>query len=374
MSSPDEHRGRQRAGTLTQELEQLLLARLREEYETENHRLFKNALKVPVLFLSDNETFLGRYMPSFQTLELSRKLVLTRPWGAVQEVLKHEMAHQYVHDVMRVHDETAHGPAFRHVCEKRGIDARATGLPDDPSGDGAPRTTEDRALERVAKLLALAESSSEHEAQAAMNAAQRLMLKYNLEHVAAKTARRYAFRHLGTPTGRVTEAERVISMILRDHFFVDPIWVSVYRPLEGTRASVLEVCGTDANLEMAAYVYDFLVHAGERLWREHQRALRTQRNKDRRAFVAGVMSGFYAKLNQERETQQQAGLVWKGDADLRVFYRARHPSVVTARYSGSAGNPAHQRGRAAGQKLVLHKPVTGGQSSSATSGRVHLLK
>lgn len=356
-------------GKLTAELEQLLLARLREEYETENQRLFKKALRVPTLFLSDNDSFLGRYMPAFQTLELSRKLVLTRPWGAVQEVLKHEMAHQYVHDVMRVHDETAHGPAFRHVCEKRGIDHKATGLPEHPS---AP-STEDRALERVAKLLALAESSSEHEAQAAMNAAQRLMLKYNLEHVAAKTARRYAFRHLGVPTGRVTESERVISMILRDHFFVDPIWVSVFRPLEGTRASVLEVCGTDANLEMASYVYDFLTHAGERLWREHKKATRTQKNKDRRAFIAGVMSGFYAKLNEERVVQRESGLVWKGDADLRVFYRARHPSIVTARFSGSAGNPAHQRGRAAGQKLVLHKPVSGGPSGKE-GGRVHLLK
>lgn len=349
---------------LSEELERLLLDRLREEYDTENHRLFKGTLRQPVLFLSDSESFLGRYMPSFQTLELSRKLVLTRPWGVVQEVLKHEMAHQFVHDVLRVHDETAHGPAFRHACEVRGIDARATGLPEDDRP-----ATEDRALERVAKLLALAESSSEHEAQAAMNAAQRLMLKYNLEHVSAKTARRYAFRHLGVPTGRVTESERVISMILRDHFFVDPIWVSVYRPLEGTRASVLEVCGTDANLEMASYVHGFLTQAGERLWREHQKATRNPKNKDRRAFIAGVMSGFYAKLNEERATQRQAGLVWKGDADLKKFYRSRHPNIVTARFSGSSGNPAHQRGRAAGQKLVLHKPV-----GSGPSGRVHLLK
>ncbi|MFO0611824.1 MAG: DUF2786 domain-containing protein [Polyangiaceae bacterium] len=353
------------AGPLSEELERLLLARLRQEYEDENHRLFKKALRTPVLFLSDNESFLGRYMPAFQTLEISRKLVLTKPWGIVQEVLKHEMAHQYVHDVLHIHDETSHGPAFRHVCEKRGIDPRATGLPD----ESAPEEGQDRVLERVAKLLALAESSSEHEAQAAMNAAQRLMLKYNLDHVSAKTARRYAFRHLGTPTGRVAEWERFISMILRDHFFVDPIWVSVYRPREGTRASVLEVCGTDANLEMAAYVYDFLSHAGERLWREHQRATRTRGNRDRRAFIAGVMSGFYAKLNEERATQREAGLVWKGDADLQVFFRARHPSIVHTRYSGSSANPAHQRGRAAGQKLILHKPVTAGPS-----GRTLLLK
>ena len=39
------------------------------------------------------------------------------------EVLKHEMAHQYAHEILGARDESAHGEAFRTVCQRLGIDA-----------------------------------------------------------------------------------------------------------------------------------------------------------------------------------------------------------------------------------------------------------
>src|SRR5262249_7846916 len=160
-----------------------------------------------------------------------RRLVLGHPWGVVVEVLKHEMAHQYVHEVLGKRDESAHGPAFRDLCEKLGIDAGAAGVP-----SAAGTTADDeRVLGRIARLLALAESANVHEAQAAMNAAQRLMLKHNLESVADHRRPGYGFRHLGKPTGRVGEADRLLGAILGKHFFVEVIWVPVYRPAEGKR-------------------------------------------------------------------------------------------------------------------------------------------
>ncbi len=360
-------RGEKRVSALTAELEAALLREVRAEFSALNASFFKRALSMPVFVLSDSEARLGRYIADDRTLEISRRLVLTQPWGTVLEVLKHEMAHQYVFEVLRVVDETAHGPAFRQVCERLVIDARATGI---PSGESTRTTDEQRVLERIAKLLALAESDSENEAQAAMSAAQRLMLKYNLESVATRrSVEGYAYRHLGKASGRVTEAERMVAVILGEHFFVDVIWVPVYRPLEGKRGSILEVCGTPANLEMASYVHAFLSDAGERLWREHQSLTRTTSNRDRRTYLAGVMSGFYAKLKTARAEQRKEGLVWVGDADLRTYYRKRHPHIVNARFAGSARNEAHALGRQAGQKLVLHRPVRGGPS-----GKTLLLK
>ena len=70
------------------------------------------------------------------------------------EVLKHEMAHQFVDEVLGVHDEPDHGPVFRQVCDERGIDARAAGAPD------ADRAR-DHVLDRIAKLLALAGSPND---------------------------------------------------------------------------------------------------------------------------------------------------------------------------------------------------------------------
>ena len=140
------------------------------------------------------------------------------------------------------------------------------------------------------------------------------------------------------------------------------IWVPVYRPLEGKRGSVLEVCGTPANLEMAAYVHAFLTHAADHLWREHKRARSVRGDRDRRTFLAGVMVGFLEKLNTQRTEHRERGLVWVGDADLELFFKKRHPRVVHVRHAGNRRTAAHAEGREAGRRIVLHKPVQSGPS------------
>lgn len=341
---------------LTIELERALLGELTLEWSRLNASYFKRSLAPPVFVLGEGTSRLGRFSLQERTLEMSRELLLKQSWGVVVEVLKHEMAHQYVLEVLKVEGEAPHGPTFSALCSRLGIDARATGLP------SVERTSEaDRVLDRIAKLLALASSPSEHEAQAAMSAAQRLMLKYNLETAGSRA---YAFRHLGKPTGRVTEAERLIGVVLSEHFFVEAIWVPVYRALEGKRGSVLEVCGTDANLEIASYVYDFLLRSAAGLWDEHKKRAGITKNRDRRTFLAGVMHGFLARLAAHAREQRTAGLVWVKDADLHGFYRARHPHIVHARFAGEHRNDAHMQGREAGKKLVLHKPVKGGPSGA----------
>jgi predicted SprT family Zn-dependent metalloprotease len=355
----------EQAASLSAELEAALLRELRSTYEDLNYSFFKKRLATPAFVLSDAPTRLGRWVSIDRTIEMSRRLVLKEPWGVVVEVLKHEMAHQFVFEVLGKHDESAHGPAFRDVCERLGIDASAAGMP------VATTQSEDdaRVLSRIAKLLALAESANVNEAQAAMSAAQRLMLKHNLESIAdPRRPHAYGFRHLGKPTGRVTEHERLLGAILGKHFFVEVIWVPVYRPAEGKRGSVLEVCGSPTNLEMAAYVHAFLTHTSEHLWREHKRQKKIRGDRDRRTFLSGVMIGFLEKLNAQIPENREKGLVWVGDADLASFYRTRHPRIVHVRHAAQRRSEAHHHGREAGRKIVLHKPV-----GSGPSGGVKLL-
>jgi predicted SprT family Zn-dependent metalloprotease len=346
------------AARLGAELEAALLRELRSTYQDLNHAFFRRKLAGAAMELSDAGSRLGRWVPDVRTIEIARRLVLGQPWGVVVEVLKHEMAHQYVHEVIGAVGESAHGPAFRELCERLGIDSTAAGMP-------TAAVTEDdaRVLERIARLLALAESSNANEAQAAMNAAQRLMLKHNLESVVdARRRPGYGFRHLGAPTGRVTESARLLGAILGKHFFVEVIWVPVYRPLEAKRGSVLEACGTPANLEMAAYVHAFLTHTADHLWREHKHARKIRGDRDRRTYLAGVMAGFMEKLDAQRTENREQGLVWVGDADLDGFYRKRHPRIVHVRHAGTRRTAAHAEGREAGRRIVLHKPVQGGPS------------
>ncbi len=337
---------------LTAALESALVRELREAYAQANDLYFGGRLTPATLELVLSRATLGRWVAATRTVEISRSLVLERPWAAVIEVLKHEMAHQYVLEVLGESGQTAHGSAFRDTCTRLGIDARASGVP-----NVAADPTEEKVVERIARLLALAESPNRHEAEAAMAAAQRLMLKHNLDAVAAPHRGDYAHAHLGRPTGRVGEHERIVAMILGKHFFVEAIWIPSYRPLEGKRGSVLEICGTRSNLAIAEYVHGFLHTTAERLWYEHKRAQSIDSDRDRRSFLAGVMVGFADKLAKQEAASRRDGLVWVKDGDLTAYFRQRHPHVRHLHHAGPRRSDAWAHGRAAGRQIVLHRPV-----------------
>lgn len=347
------------AGSIGVELERAALRALASSYDDLNWSLFHSRLHRPSFAWTSGRGPLGRWVATGRLIELSRALLLDHGWGALVEVLKHEMAHQYVDEVLACRDQSAHGPAFRSVCADRAIDPAASGVPRGTLAD----TTEAKVLERIAKLLALAESSNEHEAQTAMSAAQRLMLKYNLAEAARRAPRRYGFKHLGKPTGRLSEHERILAGLLGEYFFVQVIWVPVWRPLEGKRGSVLEVCGTPENLEIAEYVHAFLLRSAEQLWAEHKRRHGISRNAERRAYLSGVMTGFRNKLARDARRYEKEGLVWVGDSELSSYLKLRHPRVRWTTYGSARRGEAFAHGQEAGRKLIIHRGVREGPSS-----------
>jgi hypothetical protein len=335
---------------LSAALEAALLRELGRSWDELNHALFRERLRRPVLSLSNGEGRLGAWDGQRRQLCLSRSFVLERPWGLVREVLKHEMAHQFVDEVLGVHDESAHGPAFEALCREHGIDARATGLP-------AAGAESDTVLRRVSRLLALAGSPNIHEAEAAMQQARRLMLKHNLDGAVAAARTGFTFRQVGTPRGRVDAHEHVLASLLGDHFFVEVIWVPSYQPLTGRAGRVLELCGTPSNLEVAAYVHGFLLETAERLWRDHKKAARLPGDRERRRFLLGVMMGFGEKLAQAEAASRREGLIWTGDPALGAYLRRRYPRRSGGGSIGYQRTAAHEDGRRAGNQIVLHRPV-----------------
>jgi hypothetical protein len=336
---------------LTAALESAVVRELRAAWRQLNDAYFRSALTHPTLELVASRTTLGRWIAETRTLEISRPLVVEQPWTAVLEVLKHEMAHQYVHEVLRETSQTPHGAAFRDACARLGVEARASGVP------VVTPTSDDRIVSRIARLLALAESPHRHEAEAAMAAAQRLMLKHNLEVVQSAAVRDYVFTHLGEPTGRVGEHERLVAMILGKYFFVEAIWIPVYRPLEGKRGSVLEICGSRANLATAEYVHGFLHQTAARLWNDHKVARGLTSDRERRAYLSGVMTGFADKLARQATKSRSEGLVWVRDGDLDSYFRRRHPHVRHVRHAGHKRTNAWAEGREAGHRIVLHRAI-----------------
>lgn len=347
------------APALTADLEAALLRELRANFDWENHARFHRRLTPSVIVLSDAATRLGRWIHATRTLELARPLVLTRPWSEVVSVLAHEMAHQYVDEVLHVVGETAHGDSFQKVCAAVGIDARAAGAPVPAEGvEGA------RVLDRIRKLLALAASANQHEAEIAMRRAHELMLRHNIEAAGARHRAGYEVRHVGDPHKRLDRVQHAIAGLLAEFFFVKVIQVPVYLPRLGKRGSTFELVGTHANLEMAIHVFEFLRATADRLWLANWTDARVRSGRDRLSYQTGVIGGFRDKLVEERAALQGTGLVWIGDADLDTFYRDRHPRITTRQRTVRLDG-AHAAGREAGRTIVLHKPVAHGPTSGA---------
>jgi hypothetical protein len=346
---------------LSAQLRAKLSRRLAREWDELNWQLFASRLRRPVLELLDNTSLLGRWSAQDRTLGLSLPAILSVAWLDTIETLKHEMAHQFVDEVLGG-EARPHGPTFRQVCEARGINPSATGRLEPRLASDA---LEDRVITRVRKLLALAESSNQHEAETAATAAQRLMLKFNIDlQDNPEVDRSYEHLWLGKPSGRVPAHERALGALLTEHFFVEGIWLQVFRPLDGKTGTVLELCGRPENLKMAAFVHGFLLGTIERLWKEHKRARGVRSNRDRRAFLSGAVAGFEAKLSQREQHARAEGLVWVRDTQAQAYLGRRYPRTVRTRYSSRQGAEAYSEGHDAGGGIVLSKPV-----ESSSSGR-----
>ena len=311
---------------LKSELERALLAELATWWQTFNRRLFQSKLTSPVMALSDSQRTLGCWRRDTRTLSISRTLIVDASWGSVVEVLKHEMAHQYVDEVLHITDETAHGASFQRVCSERGIDGAASGQAGD-TGEGSHRRA--RMVRRIQKLMALAESPEHTEAEAAMRAARRLLLKHNISLAETKNHDQYTWRQVGRSTGRIPTHHQLLAGLLSQHFFVGCVWVQAYNPHTGRRGRVLELTGTLENVEIAQWVHDWLLSTSESLWRDHRKRNNLKGNAARRNFLQGVMMGFGEKLAQETLECEQTGLVWAGATNL--LPRIRMKSSCCAR-------------------------------------------
>ena len=95
-------------------------------------------------------------------------------------------------------------------------------------------------------------------------------------------------------------------------------------------------------------------------------ALTSQRtsNRDRQAFLAGVMRGFESKLASQSVEFQQQGLVWVPAPDLDDYFRRRFPKHETVRRGGASRNEAYAEGNRAGKAIVLSQPVASGPSGT----------
>ncbi len=327
--------------------------RLASRWSQYNDEYINGRMQQPSFRISSNDVHLGQWDGTRREITLSARHILRDDWTSVLDTLRHEMAHQYVQEILEVANEGPHGSAFAKACDKLRCSPESGARADDLRGDGP-----DKSLRIIQKLLSLAESPNENEAQAAVQKARRLLVKYNTDVVQLDRQRNFGIRVLGNVKGRHTSAELWIGSILNRFFFVESLWSQSYDPGRDQRGAVLQVYGTPENLELATYVYDYLTGLLPLLWKDYRESCRMRNNRERQRFFAGVLEGFYTKLtDQERSMIQTEALVWKGDAQLTGFFRYHNPRVVTRYGGGVTRTETYADGFAEGKRVSIRKPV-----------------
>ena len=337
------------------------LSQVRRWWHYYNREFLREALRAPLFELSRSTAQLGSWDRELRLLRVSTEHIERDAWSSVCETLRHEMAHQYADEVLQAHDEPPHGPAFRRACERLRVSPAAT-------QGTAEVQTRHRLIDRVQKLFALGASPNSHEAEAALRKAHELLARERLELVELDRERSYASRDLGTVKGRRQAWEYSLANLLHEYFFVEAIWVPSYDPSADKSGSVLQVCGTLAHLELAAWVHSYLSELLERLWKDYRKRKGLRGNGERRRYFEGVLHGFSTKLAEERSACAERGLVVVEDPKLTKFFRWQHPRVRTS-YGTTKHTESYADGQRDGRHVQLHRPLRG-----TAGGDRHLLE
>ena len=343
-------------------LERAWLKRLAWHFDHVNYQYLDCALKRPVFLLGESKKKLGSWDGNRRVLMISRHHILSHPWEAVVDTLRHEMAHQYVQEHLGLGAAAPHGREFRDACDLLRCDP-AAGAGHAAMGKLEDSTAEkDRRLGRIKELLALAGSPNEHEAATAMRLAQKYLLKYNLEFEDLAAERDYGFLYLGDCAARTQEYQYVLSNILQEHFFVLAIWTYSYDPRRDKAGKRLQICGTKQNLEIASYVYDYVAGAAGPLWQAHKAATTAKKKPrgTRLQYLAGLLQGLKQKLERQKDTlEREQGLIWVGDTLLGEYYRHLNPRIRSVSGSGVARSRGYADGMRDGRKLNIRRGVGG---------------
>lgn len=339
-------------------------------------------MRPPVIRISQQTATWATWDPRQRCISIAQRLIENHSWDIVIEILKHEMAHQWVSDMYG--DKGApHGELFLKGCRRFGVAewaARATGeLPEviEHWKDRALSQDEERLLKRVEKLLALATSTNEHEALLAMQRVRELYARHNIDRLRNGQRDSMVYLILTRRQRRTSQAESMIYSLLNEFFFVRVITGKRYDAQDCCHYAMAELMGTRENVLMAEYVYHFLWNQSHSLWKSYRQESKAKASA-RASFVLGVMVGFREKLakqkpmrdvTQDLSPSEAAALVLRSDAELAEWVDYRHPRLASRSFSTSCRDSgSFSAGHSEGGRLNLHRPI-----ERSAGSRGHLL-
>ena len=219
-------------------------------------------------------------------------------------------------------------------------------------------------LEKVKKLLSLATSSNEHEANLATNKAQELLTRYNLTMQSISASNEYEKVELADEP-YVKPHQGYVAHILSKYFFVEIVTSSKLAgvTVDGRRKyrKHMMMAGTATNIAIAEYVFAFLSTSYLSLWLKYKRENKAS-EAQRVSYYSGLTAGLEEKLKATiAKVENEMGLVVVKDPNIMSEMFGRVKTVSTkVRIDGAAQAAGQQDGK----NINIAKPLSGGSSNS----------
>jgi len=217
-----------------------------------------------------------------------------------------------------------------------------------------------RLKERLSKLLALSESQNPHEATIALARAkemqQGILLTVMDNHDSLKT------RIMRPKKRRLERHYSQIAAILSSHYNVRVIFSREFDTRELVDFQTMEILGQEHCVELAEYVYNFLLNT---LKSSYQFEIRN-RHIERRSYYTGLLDGLREKLKTPVSSlilhPENYALIQRQGSLLDSYFSKRHPLVQTRKVNGrSLDGNSFERGREKGKSIDIRSPIKGNE-------------
>ncbi|MCK4501377.1 DUF2786 domain-containing protein [Candidatus Babeliales bacterium] len=215
-------------------------------------------------------------------------------------------------------------------------------------------------IEKVKKLLALANSDNENEAQLASKKAQELLLKHNISLATVESHKpEFVRENLELPKRQAVEAKFIHSLLI-EFYFVQVV--------HSSRTNKLIYFGTEENIKVAMFVKSFLENAFKDLYRVEAKRQYWARGANRNAFYLGVYKGLQSKLEEQKKavvTDDISKALLVVDRKLSNYIKGEFDNLSSRSNARINSNEATAIGKERGRSLNIARGL-GDRNKSRT--------
>lgn len=359
------------------DFDKIILLELQREY-FDVWKTFKLKFTQAQVVLFDSQSKWGEFDALTRTISISRRLIFEHQWLDVVGVLKHEIAHQIVCEKYGSSSplSASHGSEFKSACEYIRLNHKFQNAKLEIITENSDFKKLDDVyietplVEKIKKLLSLAQSDNEYESKLAAAKVRELYLKYNLEEIGLEDSFENKIRRHVVYFNKknLSIFEKKLIGTINEFYFVKSILIQIFNVKTGRHETAVEFFGLPENIMMAEYVFYFLIHSAENCWLKTKNHQNSKLDSD--SFKIGFIDGFYETLTldnlkvSEVMSKESKSLMVQAAGKVQNYLEDCYPRMKSIKSRSRRISKEHyQSGKAQGQQTKVSKPVESSNSN-----------